>query len=170
MSIMNRISNIIRSHRPAVFTPAGGNLLPELEKHLETLDAQIETSSVSHAVVKLEIQEWNTMANRIQEKKANTKDANKLASLNRLEKIAHQSIKEYEAKQEKLQNLKGAYELKERIQSAISMIEVENSLRHVTHLFSDSTTETETAISLEHETREIRRLLYTTESLMELTR
>lgn len=170
MNTLKRIINLSITRKKSSHDKFGGKLLPELQKHLKTLDGRIEIFSQQKQIIDAELREWRTLEQTVREKKKYIEDENKLASLERLHHIAQRMIADYEMKKESLQSDKSTVELRERTHSAIAMIEVENSLRDVTSMFSDTAGAENNAFVLEQETREIRRLLYTSESLLELNR
>lgn len=170
MNTIKRIINLSITRKSSAPEKFGGKLLPELQKHLKTLDNRLELFAQQKKIVDAELREWRILEQTVREKKKYIEDENKLASLERLHQIAQRMVEDYEMKRNSLQSDKSTVELRDRTHSAIAMIEVENSLRDVTSMFSDTTGAENNAFALEQETREIRRLLYTSESLLELNR
>jgi hypothetical protein len=170
MNILKRIINLSITRKSVSHDKFGGKLLPELQKHLQTLDDRLEIFAGQKKIVDSELREWRILEQAVREKKKYIEDENKLASLERLHQIAQRMVAEYEMKRDNLQSDKSTAELRERTHSAIAMIEVENSLRDVTSMFADTAGAEHNVFAIEQETREIRRLLYTSESLLELNR
>lgn len=170
MNIIKCIINLSITRKSSTPDKFGGKLLPELQKHLKTLDSRLALFAQQKKIVDAELREWRTLEQAVRQKKNYIEDENKLASLERLHQIAQRMVADYEMKRNSLQSDKSTVELRERTHSAIAMIEVENSLRDVTSMFSDTAGAENNAFALEQETREIRRLLYTSESLLELNR
>lgn len=170
MNTLKRILSLPTTRKNISHDKFGGKLLPELQKHLKTLDNRLELFAQQKKIVDAELREWRTLEQTVRAKKEYITDENKLASLERLHQIAQRMVADYEMKRNNLQSDKSTVELRERTHSAIAMIEVENSLRDVTSMFSDTVGAENNVVALEQETREIRRLLYTSESLLELNR
>jgi hypothetical protein len=171
MKTLQRVKNIMRSKKPGTLIAVGGDLLQELQKHLNVLDERIVTAEQGQAVALINVQEWTNIFKQIQSKKLSFQDNDKqLQSLLRLEEIARAStkdaIKQYKSYEGKTDELE---EIRKRILQAISMIEVENNVRSITAMYDGKNGFETQAVSLEIETREIRRLLYATDGLMEIT-
>ena len=170
MKTLDRIKNIVRSQNPTALISVGGELMTELQKHLSTLDERIAAIKLAKTLSQIDIQSWNTINKNLDMKKRLAAgDAKKLQSLNRLVEIAYINTGEatlhlssYEGKEEELS------EIRKRVVQAIGMIEVENNIRSVTAMYEGSRGLEWQAENLELETREIRRLLHTTDGLMEI--
>lgn len=169
MNTLNRIKNIVRSQKVIAPKSFGGDIMAELQKHLATLDERVSTVTFAQTMAQIDKEGWEGMLNNLQKKIRSEHDDKKVQSLNRLAEIASanisvvsQNLNAYEEKNAELA------EIRKRVVQAISMIEVENNIRSVTSMY-DSTKGLEAqTINLKLETREIRRLLHTTDGLMEI--
>lgn len=171
MRTLRRIRNIIRSQKPTTLTEFGGDLMAELQKHLATLDGGITTIELNRAIAEIDKQGWVQITQQIDSKaRATEDDPRKLQSLHRLSEIAEMNLNE---SVKKLESFDGKdvelREIRKRVTQAISLIEVENNIRSVTAMYDGMKGLAVQTQSLELETREIRRLLHTTDGLMELT-
>lgn len=170
MKTLDRIKKIVRSQKPTALISVGGELMTELQKHLNTLDERISSIELAKMLAQIDIQSWNTINKNLDMKKrVAAGDAKKLQPLNRLVEIAYINTNEatlhlssYEGKVDELA------EIRKRVVQAISMIEVENNIRSVTAMYDGQKGLERQAENLELETREIRRLLYATDGLMEI--
>ena len=144
--------------------------MTELQKYLKTLDDRIALIELSRLTAQIDAEGWRVICNQLRVKLSENKDEKQLLSLERLQGIARD--KEFEAKTQ-MNSYNGKTEelseLRKRILQAISMIEIENNVRSVTAMHEGSRGLEHQAHTLELETREIRRLLYATDGLMEIT-
>lgn len=169
MNTLNRIKNIVRSQKASATKSFGGDIMAELQKHLATLDERVSTVSVAQTMARIEKESWAGMLKTLQKKIQSEPDGKKAQSLSRLADIASANIsvvsENLNAYQEKNAELA---EIRKRVVQAIGMIEVENNIRSVTSMYDGQKGFESLTINLELETREIRRLLYTTDGLMEI--
>lgn len=149
--------------------PAGASMRAELEKHLATLNERINSIGLAEHLLTVEAASWKELNAMTDKKMLNAKDDLKKKSLLRLKALAEQSSEKYADKGLKLIETKHElWEIRVRVRQAISMIDVENSLRNVTSMFEGAGSIEAPEINLEAETREIRQLLHATDGLMEL--
>jgi hypothetical protein len=170
MNIIQRITKIIRSHKPTELLPVGGEMMAELNKHTATLDERIELLKATIACSNIDATSWATLHRQVETKIGLEKDERKQQSLLRLKSIAENNNREaadnkesYAGKLEELQ------EIRSRVLQAVSMIEIENNVRSVTSMQKGIQGMEHQVSNLEIETREIRRLLHATDGLMEIT-
>lgn len=172
MKTLQRITAIMSRRKPAALIAVGGELMTELKKHRETLDERIATIELGQTVALIDAQEWKKALAQIQDKTKLAKDNEKhLQSLQRLQEIANENmadairhLRSFVGKTDELE------EIRKRVVQAILMIEVENNVRSVTVMNKGKASLEAHAESLQLETREIRRLLYATDGLMEITK
>lgn len=170
MRTLTRIKNIIRSNRVTSLVEFGGDLMKELQKHLATLDTNIALIEMNKTIAAIDKSRWEQIVKQISGKcHLNENDPKKSQSLSRLREIAEMNLqvstKQMDSFDGRVEEFK---EIRNRVVQAISMIEVENNIRSVTAMYDGNMGLAVQTQHIELETREIRRLLHTTDGLMEI--
>lgn len=170
MKITQRIARMVRANKADhAQVSAGGTILSDLEKHRDSLSERINGISLARHLLFVERNSWPQLQKEVENRKSRTNDPMKLASLERLQKIADATAAKYADNSTKLDDkLNELRDIQGRINSAITMIEVENNLRSVTAMFEGETGQAHSEFNLDLETREIQRLLHSADGLLEI--
>lgn len=172
MNTLKRLKTIVRRRKQPALVEVGGELKNELQKHLNTLDRRIAAIKLGRTIAQIDRKSWDEINQRLDKKRASSvDDLKKLQSLNRLVEIAYINTNEAETQvysyEGKVEELAG---IRQRVIQAMNMIDVENNIRSVTAMYGEGRNSgQQTAANLELETREIRRLLHTTDGLIEIS-
>lgn len=148
---------------------SGNHILAELEKQYDAVQERLLAMEISLKILEIEETEWKSFAKNSRVKAANA-NGNRQATFERLESISSNTAAKYSAQREKLENVRN--ELKdaaERLDESMAVLKIERNLHSIISSLPEEAA-LEPLVGFEENMREVKRVIYTADAVLELTR
>ena len=149
---------------------SGDHILKEIEKQHNAVKERLAVIEISMKIMEIEEKEWDTFNKQASLKAANTKDSNRQATFERLKSISKNTATRYAEQRKKLETIQ--HELKdaaERLDESMAVLKIERNLHSIISSLPEEAA-LEPLAGFEENMREVKRVIYTADAVLELTR
>lgn len=149
---------------------SGDQVLSELEKHHKAVQERLSSINISISIMDIEKREWNSFLARSAKEAKTAKDANRRATFARLESISAKTASSYDEQRKKLAVVRDELEeTSSRLDESISVLKIERNLHSIISILPQGA-DIEPIAGIEDNMRDVKRVLYTADAILELTR
>lgn len=160
----------LKKNQIAPVSFSGDPILAELRNQSDAIQARITSLEISMHIIKIEESEWNLFRKKAQNQAGNSQDSIRQATFDRLDSVATKSAARYAEQKQKIQSvLEELNEAAGRLAESVAMMNIERNLHSVMKSLPADVA-MEPVIEYKENLREIQRVLYTADAVLELTR